>query len=169
MARSLIFFLLFSISGWAQQTTAKVAFLEKWEHSKLYLMAIGDAMPENLYDYKPTERQMSFEEQLEHIRANMHWLSETYFNQENNNSSEIEAAQNKAETLALLAESFDRVRQIITDTPDAALENTVNFFAGPKSRLQILNLLQDHVTHHRGQLVVYLNLNEIEPPKYVGW
>jgi len=25
------------------------------------------------------------------------------------------------------------------------------------------------VTHHRGQLVVYLRLNGILPPNYVGW
>ncbi|MGK0251702.1 MAG: putative damage-inducible protein DinB, partial [Gammaproteobacteria bacterium] len=49
------------------------------------------------------------------------------------------------------------------------LKGTVEFFAGPKSRMQILNLLQDHVTHHRGQLIVYLNLNSIEPPQYSGW
>ena len=59
--------------------------------------------------------------------------------------------------------------KIVKNTPDEELKEIVDFFAGPKSNLQILNLLQDHVTHHRGQLIVYLNLNEIEPPKYSGW
>jgi len=30
-------------------------------------------------------------------------------------------------------------------------------------------LLNDHQTHHRGQLVVYLRLNGIKPPAYIGW
>ena len=29
--------------------------------------------------------------------------------------------------------------------------------------------MTEHLTHHRGQLIVYLNLNEINPPKYSGW
>ena len=61
------------------------------------------------------------------------------------------------------------ILEIIKNTPDKELKETLDFFAGPKSKLQILSLLQDHVTHHRGQLIVYLNLNEIEPPRYSGW
>jgi uncharacterized damage-inducible protein DinB len=49
------------------------------------------------------------------------------------------------------------------------LSTQVDFFAGPKTKLQILNIIQDHVTHHRGQLIVYLNLKGIKPPEYVGW
>jgi len=49
------------------------------------------------------------------------------------------------------------------------LDEKVDFFAGEKNKLQILNLLQDHVTHHRGQLAVYLNLKGIKPPAYTGW
>ena len=39
------------------------AFLLKWENSKNYLIEVAEAMPENSYNYKPTERQMSFQEQ----------------------------------------------------------------------------------------------------------
>ena len=69
----------------------------------------------------------------------------------------------------MIRKVFDDSTEIIRNTSDEDLSLTVDFFAGPKNKLQILNLLQDHVTHHRGQLVVYLNLNEIIPPKYVGW
>jgi uncharacterized damage-inducible protein DinB len=31
----------------------------------------------------------------------------------------------------------------------------------------MLNILQDHVTHHRGQIIVYLNLKGIEAPEKV--
>ncbi|HEA31501.1 MAG TPA: hypothetical protein ENH91_16165 [Leeuwenhoekiella sp.] len=51
---------------------------------------------------------------------------------------------------------------------ESALAEKVDFFAGEKSKLQILNLMQDHVTHHRGQLVVYLNLKEINSLGYLG-
>jgi hypothetical protein len=37
-------------------------------------------MPEDKYDYKPREREMSFKEQLLHIQDNMNWLN-TYFSE----------------------------------------------------------------------------------------
>ena len=142
------------------------AFLLKWENSKNYLIELAEAMPEASYNYKPTERQMSFQEQLIHIKGNMDWLSSKYFGGE---KSEKINLKSKIEIINHLKVSFDKVAEIIKNTPLNDLNTEVEFFAGPKSKLQILNLLQDHVTHHRGQLIVYQNLNNIEPPKYRGW
>ena len=148
------------------QNDVKSAFLLKWENSKNYLLEIAKAMPEANYNYKPTERQMSFQEQLIHIQGNMDWLSSKYFNGE---KTEKIDPKSKEEIINQLTASFDNVAEIIKNVPLEDLTTEVEFFAGPKSKLQILNLLQDHVTHHRGQLIVYLNLNTIEPPKYRGW
>ena len=153
----------------AQQATVKTAFLEKWEGSKNYLLAIAEAMPEESYNFKPTERQMSFKEQLLHIKENMTWLSNSYFTEIEYKREKTDTSISKTETVNLLENAFDSVIEIIENTNDADLKKTVDFFAGPKSKLQILNLLQDHVTHHRGQLIVYLNLNNIKPPSFIGW
>lgn len=153
----------------SQKTTVKEAFLEKWNNSKDYLLGMAEAMPEEHYDFKPTERQMSFKEQLVHMKGNMDWLSTTYFTDTEFTRENSEIPASKAEIIALVSAAFDATSEIIKNTPEEKLSETVEFFAGPKSKLQILNLLQDHVTHHRGQLIVYLNLNEVEPPGYVGW
>ena len=75
----------------------------------------------------------------------------------------------KEEIINQLTASFDNVAEIIKKVTLEELSTEVEFFAGPKSKLQILNLMQDHVTHHRGQIIVYLNLNNMIPPKYSGW
>ena len=165
----LYFILILSTITYAQQTTPKKAWLEKWENSKNYLVGIAEAMPEDYFDFKPTERQMTFKEQLIHIKGNMDWLSNTYFTEVAYKRAETEIPSSKAETIALLSEAFDNALKIIEKVPEASLADTVGFFAGQKSKLQILTLLQDHVTHHRGQLIVYLNLKNVEPPKYSGW
>jgi len=169
--KNLVFLLLCLSSAMAnaQQTTPKEAFLEKWENSKDYLIAIAEAMPEDQYDFKPTERQMSFKEQLLHIKDNMDWLATSYFTSEKFERTQNDSPVTKAETILVLKKAFEATSEKIKITADEDLGTTVEFFAGPKSRLQILNLLHDHVTHHRGQLIVYLNLNKIEPPGYVGW
>jgi uncharacterized damage-inducible protein DinB len=163
--------LIFTISGYAiaQKTSVLEAFQEKWNNSGDYLTAMAEMMPEDFFEFKPTPRQRSFKEQLLHIRDNMLWLSTTYISSEEIKPLENELPISKSETIALLHDAFLHVSEIIKNTSEENLSETVEFFAGPKSKLQILNLLQDHVTHHRGQLIVYLNLKNIEPPKYVGW
>jgi uncharacterized damage-inducible protein DinB len=149
------------------QDTAISAFLIKWENSQNYLLEVAEAMPESSYDFKPTVRQMTFEQQLIHIQNNMNWLVSTYFKElslpKNPTSS------SKDDIANFLKESFEAVAGVIKIIPEETLKEKVDFFAGKKSKLQILHLLQDHVTHHRGQLIVYLNLNNIKPPRYIGW
>lgn len=145
------------------------AFLIKWENSKNYLIELAETMPEEKFDFKPTERQMSFQEQLVHIRGNMVWLSESYFAGENYIKSNKLEITSKSDLINHLQKSFDNVSKIIGNISLSDLSEEVKFRGGQKSKLQMLNLLQDHVTHHRGQLVVYLNLNDLKPPGYSGW
>ena len=156
------------MNSFAQNETIDV-FLEKWQNSKTYLLDIAKAMPEEKYTFKPTEREMTFGEQLLHIKGNMDWLSTSYFTDEKYDKKKDDTKYSKEEIISMLEKSFDNVFENIKNSKPESLKEKVEFFAGPKTKLQILNLLQDHVTHHRGQLIVYLNLNEIVPPKYVGW
>ncbi|MDG1329447.1 MAG: DinB family protein [Flavobacteriaceae bacterium] len=114
----------------AQQITPKIAFLEKWENSKSYLIAIAEKMPEENYDFKPTERQMSFKEQLIHINENMEWLSITYFTNIEYKKEKKELSKTKKETILALENTFDVVLEIITNTPEEELNEPVDFFAG---------------------------------------
>lgn len=150
------------------QDTPISAFLEKWENSKNYLVEMAEAMPEDKYDFKPTARQKTFKEQLLHIKGNMDWLSTTYFAKDKKDTKK-QTYTTKAEVVEAIKEAFDNTAAIIKTATPAELKEVVDFFAGPKTKLQILNLLQDHVTHHRGQVIVYLNLNDVKPPKYRGW
>ncbi|MGB0777469.1 MAG: DinB family protein [Flavobacteriaceae bacterium] len=150
------------------QELVKTVFLEKWENSKIYLTKVAQAMPEDKYNFKPTEREMSFTKQIQHICENMLWLSKSYIS--DNNSKEINTkVSSKKELLELIELSFSASADNVNQISDKNLSEKVDFFAGEKNKLQILNLMQDHVTHHRGQLIVYLNLNGIKPPRYTGW
>jgi uncharacterized damage-inducible protein DinB len=54
-------------------------------------------------------------------------------------------------------------KHLYKKTNDAELSLKVTFFAVQKSKLQILNLMQDHVTHHRAQILVF-ELNQTSRP-----
>lgn len=166
MKKILYFTLLLCFFNVSAQENVKAAFLKKWENSKKYLIEMIEAMPEESFDFKPTERQKTFMEQLAHIKGNMDWLSNSYFD---GPKMEVSSAKTKKEIIAELTASFNNIYEVIAIYDSSKYDEKVDFFAGEKSKLQILNLLQDHVTHHRGQIIVYLNLNNIKPPRFVGW
>ncbi|AXT61634.1 DUF1572 domain-containing protein [Aquimarina sp. AD10] len=171
MNRFLSIIFLITTPLMAQQFTPKDAFLEKWKNSKEYLLQIAEKMPEEHFDYKPTDREMDFKSQLLHIRGNMLWLGTTYFSSVKFDREKLKEniPETKLEVITELTKAFDSVYTQVQNSKSEDLQTEIDFFAGRKSKLQILNLLQDHVTHHRGQLIVYLNLNQVEPPQYVGW
>ena len=169
MKKCLIITILLLSNPIFAQVEVVTTFIEKWENSKNYLIAVAQAMPEEKYDYKPTEREMSFRDQLFHIQDNMNWLSTTHFSDQKYVKKESVKGLTKAQIIQEIKTSFDSAKIAIQKTKDAELSQKVTLFASLKSKLQILNLMQDHVTHHRAQILVYLNLNQIEPPKYSGW
>ena len=111
MNKTTLFICLVSIAMTAQQNNPKDAFLEKWQNSKTYLIGIAEAMPEEHYSFKPAERQMTFGDQLPHMRGNMLWLGNTYFtdNDFDRKSLTVNIPQGKEAIISALTESFDAV------------------------------------------------------------
>ena len=167
--KKLVLIYLFLVSNLVSAQEIIPTFLEKWQNSKNYLIEVAKSMPEEKYNYKPTEREMTFAKQLLHIKANIDWLSSTYISNDPKKEKELDENLSKTAIIAELEKSFDTCYALISKTKSNTLNDKVEFFAGPKTKFQILNLLQDHVTHHRAQILVYLNLNDVKPPKYIGW
>lgn len=164
----LMIILFSSFNTFSQDSDYLQAFLKKWDNSRDYLLEIAQAMPEEKYSFKPTERQMSFSEQLAHINRNMTWIHSDYF-LEKETSEKRSFPESKEEIIARLTESFDQISETVRSLDAKDLKEKADFFSGEMTKLQLLNLMQDHVSHHRGQLIVYLNLNNIQPPAYRGW
>ncbi len=165
-----LFFVLFLIPNMLMgQADYLSEFQEKWSNGTDYTLEVAELMPDSVYPFRPTEDQMTFQEQLLHICRNMTWLSTAYLNGTDPGIDFKKADYNKAEIIEILKTCLKNAGAAAKALPEAALNDQVEFFAGPKSRRQILTLMNDHMTHHRGQLMVYLRLQGITPPKYRGW
>ena len=152
--------------SYLQEVTARL------ENSKKSTLQMAQAMPENQYGYKPATDEMSFRAQLLHISQNVSWLTSTHLTTQASpfsDSSLKDTGQSKAAIEQLIAQAFDYAIESVRAFDAAGLEEKVSFFAGPLSKRQIMNLLNDHQSHHRGQLIVYLRMNGVKPPAYVGW
>ena len=144
-------------------------FRIKWQNATGYTIEFAKAMPEDFYDYTPTAVEMTYREQLKHIAGNMVWLCSTYLDGAANHIDPSKSGNSKKEIIAMMEKSFAYAANTINAITERDLNEKVDFLAGTMTKRRLLLVLTDHVTHHRGQLVVYLRMKNITPPDYVGW
>ncbi|MEY4571673.1 MAG: hypothetical protein RLZ10_884 [Bacteroidota bacterium] len=148
------------------------AHFQKLTNAKSYALDILNSMNDDKLNFKPVKEEMSFKEQIIHIGENIYWLSSTYLKEESkqplNLKSRLEGV-NKKELYNFLSEAYDYALETIKNLDESTLSKEFKWRDGKLNKLQFLNLIQDHQSHHVGQLIVYLRLNNIEPPKYIGW
>jgi uncharacterized damage-inducible protein DinB len=146
--------------------------IEKFKNAKSYTLAMADKLTEDKYDFKPVKEEMSFKEQLVHIGENIFWLSSTYIKEEPNPSNVKKVNTNemsKKQVIQFLSDAYEYGFKVMGELVRRSFSKEFNWNSGKLNKYQFLNLIQDHQTHHIGQLIVYLRLNAIEPPKYIGW
>jgi uncharacterized damage-inducible protein DinB len=160
-----------SLSSQAQRVDSlfMAAAIAKQKHAKAYTIEVARRMPAEKYGFKPSQEEMSFDQQILHTMQLMQFLCKTFLNGGANPVKIPDSPQDKDETIKLLNNVYDYTISTLENFNPAQLPDTVSFFVKPTNKLQIINLLNDHQTHHRAQLVVYLRINGIKPPDYVGW
>ncbi len=74
----IIFFGTFCTAMAQSTDSLQVQLARKWTNSKSYALKLAALMPEKDYEFRATDEEMTFTEQLLHIADNMNWLSSTY-------------------------------------------------------------------------------------------
>ncbi len=185
MKMFLLLFLLTGLTGFlsaqdqakGEAFAARTEWHEKWKNSLAYTQEALASVPDSSLSYRPSPGQMSIQEQVQHIAGNVYGLSRRFldyepqgFNEEALRAKLAAETLSRAELLTLLNEAYAFGHAAIDNLPAERWDEDVpNFFAGPRSRRVIVYLLQDHATHHRAQVLMYLRLLGIEPPRYRGW
>ena len=139
--------------------------LAKWENNKTYTLAVLEAMPEVHYDFQPTEEVKSFKNQAAHIVSSFNFQMEFIGYP---NLAKVDKTS-KATVIKSYTEVFDVIIAHIKTLNTKSLQEEIEPFYGTSTKSRILNLMDNHLAHHRGQLTIYLRLKGIKPPKYLGW
>ena len=171
----LIITLLFSSAAatiFAQESDFIKEYLERLENSRKYLIQVAETMPEDYYNFKATPESMSFAENLLHIGFAMDWHSQSLLGEReaipwSEDTRYKVADRSKEEMIEIVDQTFDDAIELITEFEAAKLDERLDYFEQDRTKRQILMLLSDHITHHRGQMVVYMRLNGLVPPRYV--
>jgi uncharacterized damage-inducible protein DinB len=177
--RGFVVVVLLSWAAVAGAQTGKVSsvlemteFVRDWQISKQFTLDVANAMPAELYTFKPNPEEMSFGEQMIHIAG----ANVFRFNQITGIKPPFvfdpakPPASDKENALNLLEQSFDYVLDVLPKITPQELQRTwqIPSWKGrndPDGRAMILNMFV-HTAHHRAQCEVYLRAKGIKPPDY---
>jgi uncharacterized damage-inducible protein DinB len=163
---------IWSYSASAQESKFIKDFIERLENSRKYTILVAESMPQENYGFKATPDSWSFAENLLHIGYAMDWHSQSLLGGReardwNTDTLYKVSDKSKAEMIAIVNKTFDDAIALIKDFNPENLDDTLDYFGLNRTKRQIFMLLADHITHHRGQLLVYMRLNGLVPPRYV--
>ena len=133
----------------------KEQFAVMLENSRQYTLAVANAMPEKDFHFKPSGAGWDFGELLNHIAYGIEWWESNFIKGNKTDWNPPPVKESKKEITNLLEQVY------------TSLSNTVAKTQWNDKSMQGFNATIDHITHHRGQAVVFLRCKGIEPPEYV--
>ena len=137
-------------------------------------------VPEGQNDFKPHERSMAFGHLAAMVASMLGWIAlmierdELNLDDPTNEGLRTKPLSSKAELTASLEAAVARGRRALESTTDEHLLTPWSFkFGGHVIHQQpryimIADAVFSHLAHHRGQLTVYLRLNEAAVPALYG-
>ncbi len=136
-----------------------------------------ERVPADKFDWKPHEKSMTFGHLASHVAEMFGWTPATLLQPELD-FAKMDYKPFEPATTDDLVDFFDKqfaeAVETLRNTSDAtfAEEWTLRngetvYFTAPKAAV-IRGFVMNHIVHHRGQLSVYLRLNDIPVPSIYG-
>jgi uncharacterized damage-inducible protein DinB len=145
----------------AQGTSSLAADLARdWSAQKARIIALAEAMPADKWDYKATDPQRTYGEQLHHLAVAHVNMLKALDPDGRVPAPQMPATHGRDEVIRALGAAYDYGSAVITATPsvEAAVKPE-----GPTAARTIWAAMNNAMNHY-GQCVVYLRLNGIVPP-----
>jgi uncharacterized damage-inducible protein DinB len=151
--------------------------LVEFDHEMAVTRRLLDRVPEPLLAWKPHEKSFSLGGLAMHLARLPHWGTEILERDAYDVGIE-KAPKPEPASLAEVLSAFDRnvaeVRRALSTRSDAELRDTWTMRKGAQVVLSmpkvsaLRRFLLHHVIHHRGQLTVYLRLQNVALPPIYG-
>ncbi len=157
----------------------KSFLLEQLETEAAASRKIIDRVPEGRNSWKPHERSMELGYLASLVATMPGWVAMIIENDETDLSGAgksfiTRGVQTRAELFSLLDDGLARSRKVLGAASEEHLQRPWTLkmgeqilTSGPRYQ-QIANGTLSHLAHHRGQLTVYLRLNEAKVPALYG-
>ena len=153
------------------------AFLAELENEAKVTRSVLERIPADKFDWKPHEKSMTFGRLASHVAEMFGWTKETL------KSDVLDFAtmdytpfepKSTDELLAFFDQHIATSKAVLAETSDETFLTTwtmrngeQEYFTMPKVAV-MRSFVMNHIIHHRGQLSVYLRLNDIPVPAIYG-
>ena len=153
------------------------AYLAELEQEAKVAREVLSRVPDDKFDWKPHEKSMSFGKLASHVAEMVGWTGPTLQHPELDFAT-MDYKPFEPQTTEDLLEFFDKnlaeaavVLKNMTDEgfmePWSLRNGETIYFTMPKV-VAMRSFVMNHIIHHRGQLSVYLRLNDIAVPSIYG-
>jgi len=157
----------------------KRLFLEQLEHEGAASRRAIERMPEDQDGWRPHPRSMEMAHLATLVATMPGWVASMIETDEldlhgNGKALQAKTARTREELLALLDDSMAKACKALRSTTEEHLLKPWKLTMGPqvlsyRPRYQsISDGALSHLAHHRGQLTVYLRMNEVKVPAIYG-
>jgi len=176
LLRTLLICLLAPAAALAQENPPKAAVvptpdnpLSAWNkvaygRVKDILLRSAEKVPEENYNFKPTDAVRSFGQIVGHV-ADAQYLFCSIELGEKNPAPKIEQSKtSKADLIAALKDAFAYCDKAYDGMTDASATQMVKLFGNDAPKLDVLTVNNMHNMEHYGNLVTYMRLKNIVPP-----
>ena len=137
-----------------------------WESTRTLVIGIVEVMPEDRYDFRPTPSVRTFRDNIIHLVAENYLFFGRVAGE--NPGNPAQNLKSRDELLKALRESYDYGAKVWGGlTEEKALEMIEVRGQKVQRWSAILGAIQDNMNHY-GNLVVYLRLNGLVPPRSAG-
>lgn len=134
-----------------------------------------ERIPDNLFDWKPHEKSMNMGYLALIVAEIPRWISTAIEVGEINFGTYKSATpKNAVDLIAVFNSNMERARKVLQKVSDEELiAGMFSLKAGDKllmsdTKLNTVSSSINHLVHHRGQLTVYMRLNNIPVPSIYG-
>lgn len=139
------------------------------------LMGVAEEMPEDKYEFVPTNGAFrgvrTFARQIKHAAAVQHLVAATILGErvtaDMSDERGPDSVRTKTEVLQYLRESFAVLKRAVltVDEKNAFAPFKGPFGEGSNTRLGLIGVAVSHSWNHYGQVVPYLRMNGLTPPR----
>ena len=164
-------------TGTAVSNNLANAFIGELQYEATATRKILERIPADKFDYKPHEKSMTMARLAVHVAEMINWAKVTVTTTELDFAAE-QPKPFEPQTTGELVEYFEKnlteAIEALKNTSDEAMFETWTLRNGEAvyltmPRIQTLRgMVFNHIWHHRGQLSVYLRLNDIAVPEIYG-
>ena len=166
-----------STSAVSETNNIASALIAEMQHEAAVTRRVLERIPAEKFDWKPHEKSMSFRQLASHAAEIFAWTVPSVQDPELD-FAKWEYKPFEPATTQDLLDFFDKnvegALEVLGNTPDSVFMESWSlrngdtiYFTLPKAAV-MRSFVMNHMIHHRGQLSVYLRLNDIPVPAMYG-